>query len=129
MIAENVEYLVLAEASGVNWMWRAVEGLKQGEPPPEATKRGLSIESIIERTWKPRELAPPMAAPEFGGPLDYWVVALWAGQAVLAALGRELETVVFPPFGRGFFEVWGAADQTVLSASGWRSTGRESWRS
>ena len=102
-IAENVEHLVLAEASGVNRMWRAVEAQKQGEPPLEATNRGLSIEAIIERTWKPRELAPPMAAPQFGGPVDYWVAALWAGQSVLAALGRELEeldleAVVFPHF-------------------------------
>jgi len=102
-IAENVEHLVLAEYSGINRMWRAVESLKQGAASREAANKGLSIEAIIERTWKPRELAPPMAAPQFGGPLAYWVASLWACQPLLAALGRELEgrdleAVIFPHF-------------------------------
>ena len=102
-IAENVEHLVLAEYSGINRMWRAVEACKRGEAPGETPNKGQSIETIIERTWKPRELAPPMAAPQFWGPLDFWVASLWACKPLLAALGDELErfdleAVVFPHF-------------------------------
>ena len=100
-----VEHLVLAEQSGVRFVWRAAEGVRssrtawQGEP----VHRGLSIETVIARTWRFKEEAPPNARPQQAAPLAYWCAALAAGQPVLEALrlalqGLDLETVIFPHF-------------------------------
>jgi hypothetical protein len=88
-IVENLEHLVLAEHSGVEKIYRALEA-------PDAAietnpNRGLSIEGIIDRTCKPRELAPPIATPQSGGTLAYWVARFCACSHVLTALAVELD--------------------------------------
>ena len=104
-VNENLEHLVLAEVSGVSKIWSAAEGIRNGTPvwTGDHINRGLSIEDIIARTWKPKETAPPIATPHIGGPLSYWLEYLKVSQALLDKLetvlgGLDLENVLFPHF-------------------------------
>src|SRR5579863_2257481 len=62
---ENVEHLVLAEFSGVSKIWQAADSFREGAPvfTGEHTNHGLSIDEVVARTWKPKEVAPPIATP------------------------------------------------------------------
>jgi len=102
---EILEHLVLAEISGVSKIWSAAEGVRDGEPvwKGEHTNRGLSIEEVVACTWKPKEIAPPLVAPRFGGPPSYWLEALRHSQLLLDRLepvldGLNIEAVIFPHF-------------------------------
>lgn len=100
-IAENLEHLVLAEQSGVEKIYRALE---MPAPAMDANPNsGLRIEEIVARTWQPRESAPPSAMPQGGGTIAYWSATFRALAHVLTALATELETrdisrIVFPHF-------------------------------
>ncbi len=102
-IAECVEHLCLAEQGGVNGLWKAVEGIRAGQPvwSGEPVHRGLSIEEVVRRTWAPNQQAPATAAPDRGGPLGYWSAVFQSARSVLERLGRQLEgldleTVIHP---------------------------------
>lgn len=104
-ISEIVEYLVLAEASGVTKIWAAADGIKWGHPvwAGEHTNSGLSIDEVIARTWKEKEIAPPIATPHFGSPLAYWMESFRLSQSILDSLAVSLEsmdlrTIVYPHF-------------------------------
>lgn len=104
-IAEILEHLVLAEQGGINLIWKAADGLKRGVNfwDGESTNSGLSIDQIIENTWKTKEKAPESATPRIGGPIKYWVAALEACQPLLENLGSELESsnlseIIYPHF-------------------------------
>lgn len=104
-VAEILEHLVLAEQGGINFIWRAADGIRRGQPIWEgkSPNRGLTIEQVIERTWKPKEKAPESATPRLGGPVHYWAAALEACQPVLQKLGVELEPlnlseIIYPHF-------------------------------
>lgn len=99
------EHLVHAEEIGINFVWMAAEALEQGTPSPEFsgehTNAGLSIERVVEKTWKEKETAPDVAAPRIGGPLAYWTERLRGCEATLDALARrieplELTSIVYP---------------------------------
>jgi len=86
-VNENLEHLALAEIYGVSRIWSAADGVRIGKPVwvGEHTNRGLSIDEIIARTWKPCEIAPP------------------GSQLVLNRLesvldGADLESIIFPHF-------------------------------
>jgi hypothetical protein len=102
---ENTEHVVLAEVSGVSKIWQAADTFRAGKPvfSGEHTNRGLSIDEVIARTWKPKEIAPPIATPHIGGPLGYWISSCESCQTVLCQLGTaldglDLEQVIFPHF-------------------------------
>lgn len=100
-IAENLEHLVLAEHSGVEKIYRALAA--PGSPLESNPNRGLPIETIIDRTWKPLEIAPPIATPRGGGTLSYWIACFESCTHVLKSLaaeleGRKLDEIVFPHF-------------------------------
>ena len=103
-IAEIVEHLYRAELSGVTKIWAALEQRRAGQMwDGELPNRGKKIEHIIAATWRPREVAPPVATPSIGGPLTAWISNLRSLRAVLHDLATELETVnleelVFPHF-------------------------------
>ena len=103
-IVENVEHLYLAEISGLTKIWAAALQVRAGRPWTEACPhRGKSIETVVAETWKPREIAPGLATPHIGGPIEAWNSSLQSLSAVLADLGRELdgldlESVVFPHY-------------------------------
>jgi hypothetical protein len=101
--AENTEHLFHAEHGGINGIWRGLDGLRRGDPPwkDEHTNRGLTIEEVVAKTWKPRETVPAGAGPDCGGPLAYWVAALASCEPVLARVadelaGEDLEAVIYP---------------------------------
>jgi hypothetical protein len=102
---QYLEHLVLAEMSGVSKIWSAAESVRKGKPiwQGEHTNRGLSIEEVVARTWKSKEVAPPLVAPRFGGPASYWVENLRLSQHLLERLepvleGLPIESVIFPHF-------------------------------
>ena len=102
---ENVEHLVLAEFSGISKIWQAADSFREGTPvfTGEHTNHGLSIDEIVARTWKSKEIAPPIATPHIGGPLGYWISSCDSCQSVLEQLGialhgLDLERVIFPHF-------------------------------
>jgi len=64
---------------------------------------GQSIEDVVERTWKSKEIAPPIATPHIGGPLGVWVSCLQSLRPVLSDLAKQLETldleaIVYPHY-------------------------------
>jgi hypothetical protein len=102
-IAQITEHLVHAELGGINLIWRAAEGVLGGAPvwAGESPNRGLTIEEVVERTWRPRETSPESAVPRVGGPLGYWAASLRNCAGLLrdlkATLLRvSLEEVVYP---------------------------------
>jgi hypothetical protein len=101
--AEITEHLVHAEYGGINGIWKALDGVRRSNPPwtGDHTNKGLSIEQVIERTWKLKEDVPAGAEPRLGGPLAFWLDALESCQFLLeqiaAELAREdLEGVIYP---------------------------------
>ena len=103
-IVENVEHLYLAEVSGVTKIWAAASQVRAGsrwtDPRPN---QGQSIEAVVERTWKAKEVAPPIATPHIGGPLGVWVSCLKSLRPVLSDLAKELEaldleSIVYPHY-------------------------------
>ena len=103
-IVENVEHLYLAELSGITKIWAAADQVRAGaewaDPRPN---HGQSIEAVIERTWRPSEIAPPIATPHVGGPLSAWISCLQSLRPVLADLANELqaldlEAIVYPHY-------------------------------
>lgn len=104
-LAEITEHLVHAEQGGINGMWSAAEAIARRQPhwTGEHVNRGLDIEQIVARTWQEKEIVPKGAGPDWGGPLEFWVIALRANQHLLAAfttrfaqLGLDPEQVVHP---------------------------------
>jgi hypothetical protein len=93
-IVENLEHLYLAEVSGVTKIWAAADQVRAGVQWTDARPNdGQPIEAVVERTWKQREIAPPIATPHIGGPLSVWISCLRSLRPVLSDLARELETV------------------------------------
>ena len=104
-LQEQVEHLVLAELNGLDFIWRAAEGLRNGTPvwSGEPVHKGVPIEEVVAKTWKPREKAPPGATPTGEGTLAYWVARLEAGQSVLETLqpmlqGLDLSRAIYPHY-------------------------------
>jgi DinB superfamily len=102
-VSEILEHLVLAELAGVSRVWTAAVGVKSNHPvwTGESINAGLSIEEVIARTWKEKEVAPAVVTPHIGGPLAYWVEAFNLGQPLLESLGRflqgmDLTTIIYP---------------------------------
>jgi hypothetical protein len=103
-VIDVLEHLYLAEVSGVSKIWTALDDLRAGRRWAEArANHGKSIEEVVARTWKPKEVSPPIATPHIGGPLSFWLVATRSLRPILAGLGAKLqdinlEDVVFPHF-------------------------------
>ena len=103
-VVEVVEHLYLAELSGIAKIWAALDAFRAGKGWAEARPhRGKSIEEIVAETWKAKEVAPPIATPHIGGPIQFWLTATRSLRPVLGDLGAQLgntnlEDVVFPHF-------------------------------
>jgi hypothetical protein len=100
---ENTEHLYWAEHGGIWGMWRAFHAKQAGTPiwEGELIHRGLPIETIIERTWQPKEKVPAIAAPRMGGPLVFWLSAFASLQQPLRDLAHALadedhESIIHP---------------------------------
>lgn len=93
--SEIVEHICWAEVSGTIGMLKALQAYKEGRKifDGEIIHQGLSVEEIVARTWKPKEIVPPIAAPRFGGPIGYWLNFLENLQKPLEDLGKKLEGI------------------------------------
>lgn len=102
-ITENVEHMFWAEHGGINGMWKTYEAFKNGKSiyTGELVHHGLSVEEIVARTWKEKEIVPEVAKPRLGGPVEFWNLSLQNLQHVLAGLatalaGADLEKIIHP---------------------------------
>ena len=102
-VTENVEHLFWAEHGGINGMWKTLEAFKNNNHvfTGELIHHGLSIEKIVEKTWKEKELVPEVAKPRLGGPLEFWIISLQNLQTLLEGLakameGYDLEKIIHP---------------------------------
>ena len=103
-IVENLEHLYLAEISGLTKIWAAARQVRAGVAwAGERPNHGKSIEEVVATTWKAKEIAPDIATPHIGGPLEAWISSLRSLRSVLADLsgeldGLDLEAIVFPHY-------------------------------
>jgi hypothetical protein len=102
-ICDNVEHMYWAEMGGINGMWKALLNFRNGTPifVGDAIHAGMSIESIIEKTWKEKEQVPEIAKPRWGGPVEYWIEALRSCQPLLLRLvdavgDSDPEKIIYP---------------------------------
>jgi hypothetical protein len=102
-VADIIEHMVWAEMGAINGIWKTLEGIKNDKPiwKGKAIHHGLTIEEIIEKTWRTKEEVPESAKPKWGGPAGYWIVALDNCQKLLEALcdeldGYDLEQIIYP---------------------------------
>ena len=102
-ISEIAEHLVWAEQGGINGICKTIAGIKNHTPiwTGEAIHHGLSIEKIIEKTWREKETVPEIAKPRWGGPIEFWICSLDLTQDLLQTLPKTLgdldpEQVVYP---------------------------------
>lgn len=112
-IKEVVEHIYWAEKVGVLGMWKALTAYKNGTPlwQGENSNAGLSIEEVVANTWQVKEIVPPIAAPKWGGPIDFWLAGLAACTQELIALQKALEglnpsEIIFPHPISGPLEVY-----------------------
>lgn len=96
-ILEIAEHITLAEQVGLNGMFKAVEGLKSGQPiwEGESPNAGLSIEQIVANTWQNKEKVPEVAKPRWGGSLKFWIAALQNNRHLVEEL-RHMITDIDP---------------------------------
>lgn len=102
-VTENVEHMFWAEHGGINGMWKTLEAFKNDKPvfTGQRIHHGLSIEEVVSKTWKEKELVPEVAKPRLGGPLEFWIISLQNLQPLLEALskamnGYDLEKIIHP---------------------------------
>lgn len=89
---EIIEHLFWAEQGGVLGMWKSLNAHRHGKKvwEGEEVHEGLTIEEVVDKTWKSKETVPPVAAPRMGGPITFWIISLSGLQNQLDALGKEL---------------------------------------
>lgn len=104
-IQEITEHLVYAEQGGFNLIYTAAERYRQGNPVFSGTSEndGLSIEEIIDRTWRSKETAPPSATPRGQWDLAIWCAHLDSCDHLLSYLrpvldGLPLDKIIYPHF-------------------------------
>lgn len=103
-VVENIEHLYLAEISGLTKIWAAASQVRAGQNwQGDRPNHGKPIETVVETTWKPKEVAPGIATPHIGGPLPAWISSFRSLRSVLADLAKELEgmdleDIVFPHY-------------------------------
>ena len=92
-IANIAEHIVRAEWGGINGIWQAIEGFRNGKPlwTGQNPNHGLSIEDVVERTWLPIQPAPEVARPQWGGPIEFWLICLGNCKITLAATEKQME--------------------------------------
>jgi len=100
-----LEHLVLAERGGYNLICTAAARHRAGDPVWSGPSKndGLSIETIIERTWQSRETAPDSATPSGEWSLSVWASHLRNCDDLLRDLptvldGLPLADVIYPHF-------------------------------
>jgi len=109
---EITEHLYWAEQNGLVAIYKTIQAKAEGKTVWEGEhfNKGLPIETIIERTWKPKETVPASAAPRLGGPIDLWTAYLQSLDVPLKALvnkltDEDLDIITFPHPISGSFDI------------------------
>lgn len=104
-IQEVVEHLVLAERGGFDLIFTAAENFRKDKPvwSGKSENIGLTIEEVINKTWKSKEKAPPSATPQGRWSLGVWTSHLKNCDDLLLHLipvlkGLPLNDVIYPHF-------------------------------
>lgn len=102
-ITDIAEHIVRAEWGGTNGIWYAIDGYKNNQPvwTGENTNKGLSIEQVVENTWEVHQPAPEPARPQWGGPIEFWLLCLKNCKATLTETliqmeGLNPESIIYP---------------------------------
>jgi len=102
-ITDIAEHIVRAEWGGVNGIWTAIDGYKNNKPvwSGDNMNEGLSIEEIVEKTWLRHQPAPEPARPQWGGPIEFWLLCLRNCKITLAETFRQMdgldpERIIYP---------------------------------
>lgn len=92
-ITDIAEHIVRAEWGGVNGIWAAIDGYRNNKPvwSGENMNDGLNIEEIVNKTWLPHQPAPEPARPQWGGPIEFWLLCLRNCKITLAETFRQME--------------------------------------
>ena len=92
-ITDIAEHIVRAEWGGVNGIWTAIDGYKHNQTvwTGDNMNHGLSIEEIVEKTWLPHQPAPEPARPQWGGPIEFWLLCLRNCKITLEETYRQME--------------------------------------
>lgn len=92
-ITEIAEHIVRADWGGLNGIWHAIDGYRHNEPVWTGVNEneGLSIETIVERTWQRHQPAPEPARPQWGGPIDFWLINLQNCKRTLEETCKKME--------------------------------------
>lgn len=92
-VIEITEHLFWAEQGALNGMWKTLFAIRNGSLTKsyDFIYRNLSIEEIINLSWKEKETAPAVAAPRIGGTLAFWSVSLRSLQFILEEFGKEIK--------------------------------------
>lgn len=91
-VVEITEHLFWAEQGGILSIWKALQANREDKAIWQGEKihAGKDIEAIIAETWREKEFVPAVAAPRFGGPINYWSAMLQSLEYILKDLGKEL---------------------------------------
>jgi hypothetical protein len=92
-LIDITEHLFWAEHGGILGMWKTLYAIRAGKVARtlDSVHKNLSVEVIIDRTWKAKEQVPAVAAPRMGGTLIFWRESLKSLQTILDAFGNELQ--------------------------------------
>ncbi|WP_336517961.1 DinB family protein [Pollutibacter soli] len=92
-VVDNTEHLFWAEHGAIAGMWKTLHAIRSGEREREyeSVHKNLPVEEIIALTWQPKEKVPPVAAPRFGGPLNFWILSFEGLQKLLEVFASDLK--------------------------------------
>lgn len=92
-LTELTEHLFWAEQGAILGMWKSINAIRNGtmKRKYDSVHKNMTVEQIIERTWKAKEIVPAVAAPRLGGPLLFWTNSLSGLQSILEAFGNYLK--------------------------------------
>lgn len=90
---EITEHLYWAEHGGILGMWKTLYAIRQGSMARTLSSdhQNMTIQEIINRTWKPKEQVPAVAAPRMGGTLVFWREALGSLQPIVECFGSDIK--------------------------------------
>lgn len=90
---EITEHLFWAEQAGIYGMWKTLHAIRDGKMirTYDSNHKNMTIEQIIDSTWRPKEKVSAVAAPRFGGPFSFWKSSLMSLQDVLEAFAQDLQ--------------------------------------
>jgi hypothetical protein len=91
-ITDNTEHLFWAEQGALYGMWKTLHAIRDGKAARtfESQHKEWDIDTLIAKTWKEKEIVPPVAAPRMGGTLIFWRAALSSLQQVLEHFGKDI---------------------------------------